>query len=152
MPTTKIIWRQEDRETPMERARRASLTASAALASMWGIHDALLDTTGYRDDVAFYDRVFGSLTSALTTARTLLEAYEYFLARCAEAGLTPEQAHTSWQVHSSPAFEAELVNAEEFGPNALGMIDRQILRPMGLQPHDEDGDSESGLEGGSGDV
>jgi hypothetical protein len=151
MPTTKQIWRQEDRESPMERARRESLTASAALVSMWGIYDALIDTTGY-NDVAFYDRVFTSLTSTLTTTRTLLEAYEYFLARCGEAGLSPEQAHTSWQVHSSPAFEAELVHAEEFGPNALGMIDRQILRPMGLQPHDEDDDSESGLEGGSADV
>src|SRR5712691_11474922 len=148
MPTTKHIWRQADRETPMEQARRASLAASAALSSMWGIHDALLDSAGY-DEVAFYKRVFRELVTTLSTTRTLLEAYEYFLARCAEAGLSPEQAHTSWQVHSSPAFEAELVEAEALGPNAMGMIDRQILRPMGLKPHDEDEDSESGLEGGS---
>jgi thiol-disulfide isomerase/thioredoxin len=69
----------------------------SALACALAANDALLDTTGYTD-VVFYDRVFKSLTSALSTARTLLEAYEYFLARCAEAGLTPEQARSAAEV------------------------------------------------------
>ena len=146
MSMIKHIWRQADRESPMEQARRASLAASTALESMYAIYDALLDTAGYEDS-AFYTRVLGEASSALLKARTLLEAFEYFLARCSEAGLTPEQAHAAWHIHSSPAFEAELVEAEALGPNAMGMIDRQVLAKMGLKPHDEDA-----LEGGSADV
>jgi len=66
--------------------------------------------------------------------RILLEAYDYFLARCQEGGITLEQEEAAWQVHSSAAFEAELIEAESYGPNAIHMIDEQILTHLGLPP------------------
>jgi hypothetical protein len=39
---------------------------------------------------------------------------------------------------ASPAFEAELVEAESYGPNMLPMIDAQILSHLGLAPHDRE--------------
>ena len=81
-------------------------------------------------------RVLRPLHEALWHTRILLDAYDYFLARCQEAGLTLEQAEAAWQVHSSPAFEAELVTGESYGPNALRMVDEQILAHLGLPPHD----------------
>ena len=66
--------------------------------------------------------------------RILLEAYDYFLARCQDGGITLEQEEAVWQVHSSAAFEAELIEAESYGPNAIHMIDEQILTHLGLPP------------------
>ena len=71
--------------------------------------------------------------------RILLEAYDCFLARCQEGGITLEQEEAAWQVHSSAAFEAELIEAESYGPNAMHLIDEQILTHLGLPPHVAEG-------------
>jgi hypothetical protein len=109
------------------------MTALALVTGMTDMYDIQVDVT--RQEGIFYQRVLGFLSGALYHTRTLLEAYDYYLARCAEAGLTAEQAHTAWQIHSSPEFEAEIVEAESYGPNALRMIDEQVLRPLGIGPH-----------------
>jgi hypothetical protein len=69
-------------------------------------------------------------------ARTLHQAYAYFLARCQEGGLTLEQAEAAWLAHASPALEDELLEAESYGPNTMRMIDEQILTHLGLPPHE----------------
>jgi hypothetical protein len=119
----------------MPRARRDLLTALAQVRAMESLYEDTLERL--RQAPVFYQRVLTSLHETLWHTRTLLEAYDYFLARCAEAGFTPEQAEAAWQVHSSPAFEAELIEAESYGPNALPMVDEQILAKLGLAPHDQ---------------
>jgi hypothetical protein len=47
-----------------------------------------------------------------------------------------EDAAAAWDMHSSEAFEAELVEAERYGPNALRMIDAALLARLGIAPHD----------------
>ena len=66
--------------------------------------------------------------------RILLEAYDCFLARCQDGGITLEQEEAAWEVHSSAAFAAELIEAESYGPHAMHMIDEQILTHLGLPP------------------
>jgi hypothetical protein len=120
----------------MLKARRDILTALAQLRGMESLCDDTLERL--QQQPVFYKRVLTPLLEALWHTRILLDAYDYFLARCQEAGLTPDQAEAAWQVHSSPAFEAELIEAESYGPNALRMIDEQILAKLGLKPHDAD--------------
>jgi len=132
---TKQIWRQEDREDSMAAARRTVIKATTTLAGFWALYEA--DLEGVRYKTPIYDRALKPLTDALNAARTLLEAYDYFLARCAEAGLTAVQAHAAWEAQSSPAWEAELVDAESYGPNALRLVDEHILSHLGIVPHEE---------------
>jgi hypothetical protein len=132
----------------MERARRESLTVLATVTGMTDLYDGQLEAISAQPAI-FYERVLGYLQRALYDTRTLVEAYDYYLARCAEAGVTPDQAHAAWQVHSSPDFEGELGAAEAYGPNAMRMIDEQILAKLGIAPHaaevpDEDGDETDG--------
>jgi hypothetical protein len=129
------IWSQADRETPMLRARRDLLTTLATVTGMDAMYDAQVERI--QQQPVFYDRVLKPLATTLWHTRILLEAYDYFLARCQEAGISLDQAQAAWQVHSSPAFEAELIEAESYGPNAMHMIDTQILCHLGLAPHDE---------------
>jgi hypothetical protein len=129
------IWSQADREPPMLRARRDVLTALAQVRGMEGVYEDTLERL--QQEPVFYKRVLAPLHEALWHTRILLEAYDYFLARCQEAGLSLDQAEAAWQVHSSAAFEAELIEAESYGPNALHMVDAQILAKLGLAPHDE---------------
>jgi hypothetical protein len=129
------IWSQADREPPMLRARRDVLTMLATVNGMDAMYDAHLERIAQQP--VFYERVLKPLATTLWHTRTLLEAYDYFLARCGEASITLDQAQAAWQVHSSEAFEAELIEAESYGPNAMRMIDEQILRHLGLGPHDE---------------
>ena len=138
MPTN-TIWSQEDRETPMLRARRTLLTTLASVTAMEAIYDRHVERT--QQEPVFYERVLIPLQTALWHTRTLLEAHDYSLARCLEAGVSLDHAHAAWQVHSSPTFEAELIEAESYGPNAMHMIDEQILRHLGLPPHDSEQDA-----------
>jgi hypothetical protein len=128
------IWSQADREFESQKARRDLLTALAQVRSMESLYEDTLERL--QQAPVFYTRVLRPLHEALWHTRILLDAYDYFLARCQEAGLTLEQAEAAWQVHSSPAFEAELVMGESYGPNALRMVDEQILSHLGLPPHD----------------
>jgi hypothetical protein len=137
-PATKIIWKQEDRESPADQARRAIHQAEAALESVWSIWDAQLDVLAHRPDLPkMCGRTITALWTAIQTAQTLVEGYDYYLARCAEAGISPEDAAAAWNMHSSEAFEAELVEAESCGPNALRMIDETILARLGVPPQGE---------------
>lgn len=140
--TTKHIWSQKDRETPMEQARREVLTAVAALRHLRAVFEESLDGL-YRHNApsTLYARALQPLSERLNDASTLLDAYDYYLARCAEAGLTPERATAAWEAQSTPAWEAEVVEAESYGPNAMHMVDEQILAALGLPPHDVDGDT-----------
>ena len=131
-----IIWGQADRESPMGRARRDIVTALSQVRGMESLYEDHLERL--QQQPVFYQRVLTPLHDALWHTRTLLEAYDYFLARCGEAGVSLDQADAAWQVHSSPAFEAELIEAESYGPNALHMVDEQILAALGLPPHDAD--------------
>jgi hypothetical protein len=139
MPT-KTIWNQADRETGLAKARREVLMALASVRSLEAIHDAALEAV--QQQPIFYARVLTPLAERLWHTRILLEAYDYFLARCQEAGVSLDQAQAAWQVHSSPEWEAELREAESYGPNAMGMIDEQILRHLGIAPHDQDAPEE----------
>jgi hypothetical protein len=65
-----------------------------------------------RDTPTMFGRVLRHLSQAMQAAQTLIEAYDYYLARCLEAGIGPEDAAAAWDIHSSEAFEAELVEAE----------------------------------------
>jgi hypothetical protein len=97
LPTpSNIIWTQAERETPMEQERRAVLQAEAAVKALWAIYDAELETLRHRAPRMF-GRVPARLSGALTQAQTLLETYDYFLARYAEAGLSPEDAAAAWE-------------------------------------------------------
>ena len=87
--------------------------------------------------LTLYARALHPLSEQLDAATTLIEAYDCYLARCAAAGLTPERATAAWEAQSTPAWEAELVEAEADGPNALPMVDAQILAALGLPPHEE---------------
>ena len=81
-------------------------------------------------------RAVDQLSTAISTARILVEAYDYYLARCIEAGISPEDAAAAWNIHSSEPFEAEVVEAESYGPNAMRMIDEHILAKLGIAPYD----------------
>jgi hypothetical protein len=120
----------------MQRARRDILTALAQVEGMARLYEDTLERLA--QEPVFYQRVLTPLHELLWQTRHLLEAYDYFLARCLEAGITRDQAEAAWQVHSSPAFEAELVEAESYGPNILHMIDTQILCHLGLAPYDRE--------------
>jgi hypothetical protein len=119
----------------MERARRDILTALAGVTGMEALYDDHLERLQLQQEPVLYARALKPLHELLWHTRTLLEAYDYFLARCQDAGLSVEQAQAAWQVHSSPAFEAEMIEAESYGPNAMRMIDEQILHHLGLPPH-----------------
>jgi hypothetical protein len=130
-----IIWKQADRETPTDKERRTLHQAEAALEVLWAIWDTQLDTLYHRDAPKMFGRVLKQLNAAIHAAQTLVEAYDYYQARCAEAGITPEDAAAAWDMHSTEAFEAELVDAESVGPNAMRMIDEKILATLGIPPH-----------------
>jgi hypothetical protein len=135
---THHIWSQKDRETPMQRARREVVTALGALRSMQAIfEEALEELYRHNDPSTLYGRVLQPLSERINEATTLLEAYDYFLARCAEASLPPERATAAWEAQTSPAWEAAVLEAESYGPNALRMVDTQILAALGLPPHDD---------------
>ena len=135
--TTKQIWSQKDRETPMEQARREVLTAVAALRHLRAVFEESVDSMYSRSDRTLYARALQPLSESLSDASILLEAYDYYLARCAEAGLTPERATAAWEAQSSPGWEAEVIEAEAVGPNAMHMVDAQILAALGLPPHED---------------
>jgi hypothetical protein len=82
-----------------------------------------------------FGRILGHLSTALLQGQTLLEAYDYFQVRCAEAGISPEDAAAAWDMHSSEAFEADIIEAESYGPNAMRMIDETILARLRIPPH-----------------
>ena len=133
MKRTKHIWHQQDRESGLTLARRHVLTTLASVEAMYHMADGALEDR--RRTPVFYQRALQPLLTAINQTQTLLEAYDYFLARCQEGGITLDQAEAAWQVHSSAAFEAELIEAESYGPNAMRMIDEQILVHLGLPPH-----------------
>jgi hypothetical protein len=128
------IWRQADRETGLVKARRDLLLALGAVDGLSALSDGHLDRL--RHEPVFYARALTPLFEALSLTRILLEAYEYFLARCQEAGMSLDDAQAAWQVHSSPEFEGELLDAERYGPNAMAMIDQHILARLGIGPND----------------
>jgi hypothetical protein len=135
--SSSILWRQEDRETDAEKERRLLHKAQGALQGIWAIVETQLDEPfGHRTEPAMLGRVVKHLTTALNAAQTLIDAYEYHLARCLEASLSPETAATAWQLHSSEVFEAELIEAESYGPNFMRLVDETILAPLGIGPHD----------------
>jgi hypothetical protein len=136
--TTKHIWSQRDRETPMEQTRRDVVTAVAALRHLRAVFEESLEGLyRHQDPSALFARALQPLSEQLNATTTLVEAYDYYLARCAEAGLTPERATAAWEAQTSPAWEAEVVEAEAYGPNALPMVDAQILAALGLPPHED---------------
>ena len=146
MPT-KIIWHQKDREDAPTRARRTLIEAEAALSAMWDLYDGRLEHLT-ASGPALLTRALKPLSEALLRARTLVDAYDYYVTRCLEAGLTPEQAHAGWDEWSSEDFEADLVEAESYGPNAIAMIDETILARLGivpLEPREEDTDDDEGM-------
>ena len=61
--------------------------------------------------------------------------------------MTAAQAHAAWEAHSSPAFEAELIEAESYSPNALLMVHTQILSHLGIVPHEETIAQDDGSDG-----
>jgi hypothetical protein len=141
MPPTKILWNQADRETPQERERRTILQAQGLLAAMQHICDEGLDGVWHRAPKLF-ERLGHTLQDALTAARVWLEAYDYFQARCAEAGMSPEDAAAAWDLHVTPEFERELVEAEGYGPNAIRMLDETVLRTLQIAPAEPAGEEE----------
>jgi hypothetical protein len=143
MPTSKLIWHQSDREAPLPRARREVQALTTVLQGAYAMYEDQVGLSSH--EVPFYARTLAPVTTALTAAQTLLRAYDYYLARCQEAGRSLDEAQAAWQVHSSPAFEAEIVEAESYGPNAMDMIDREVLAKMGIAPH-ADGDDAAAAE------
>jgi hypothetical protein len=133
MSSIKHIWHQDDREEGLTLARRKALMTLATVTALCDIADESLSRV--RQEPVFYKRALEPLSTAIGHARTLLDAYDYYLARCQEGGITLDQAEAAWQVHSSAAFEAEMIEAESYGPNAMHMIDAQILVHLGLPPH-----------------
>jgi hypothetical protein len=88
MNSTKHVWHQEDREDVITLARRRVLMTLAAVEAMSHIADGSLDDL--RHKMVFYQRALAPLQAAISQARTLLDAYDYFLARCQEGGITLE--------------------------------------------------------------
>jgi hypothetical protein len=129
-----LIWHQADRDTPSEQERRSILQAEAAVKALWAIYDAELASLQQRAPKMF-SRILGQLSTALNQAQTLLEAYDYYQVRCAEAGISPEDAAAAWDTHSSDAFEADIIEAESYGPNAMRMIDETILARLRIPPY-----------------
>jgi hypothetical protein len=102
---------------------------------MLAMKDAELDRLRSHH-VKMFPRVIDELGDALHAALTLVRAYDYYIARCTEAGIPPKDAAVAWNIHSSEAFERELVEAESYGPNALRLVDTQILAKLGIAPHE----------------
>ena len=128
-----IIWHQADRETPNQTAVRNIHQAEAVLRSLQGVlHEELADW--HKHPMQMLGRVYEQVSTALNVALTLAEAYDYFLHRCLEAGMSAEDAQAAWNIHSSAAFEAEVVEAESYGPNAMRMIDATILSKLHIAP------------------
>jgi hypothetical protein len=134
---TEHIWSQPDRETPMQRARRDVITAVGAVESMRALFEDALASLYRPSETTLYARALQPLSAQISRALTLLEAYDYYLARCAEAGLTPAHAQAAWEAQSSAAWEAALVEGESHAPNALAMVDTQSLVALGLPPHED---------------
>jgi hypothetical protein len=132
--SSRTLWHQSDRETPADQARRTIHQAEAALQALWAVFDAQLDPVAHQDAPKMFGRTLTALGAALQAAQTLVGAYDYFLARCLEAGMSPADAAAAWDMHSSEAFEAEIVEAEAVGPNALRMIDDRLLARLGIAP------------------
>lgn len=129
--TTKHIWSQTDRETPMEQSRRKVVTALAGLRHMRAVFAEALDELYRVNDLStLYGRALHPLSERLNDATILLEAYDYHLARCAEAGLAPTHAAAAWEAQSSPAWEADVIEAESYGPNVLYNVDKQNLQSL----------------------
>src|SRR5262245_12476903 len=84
------IWSQEDREIGIAKARRDVLTTLATVSGMDAMYDAQLERI--EQQPVFYERVLKPLTTALWHTRILVQAFDYFLARCQEAGVSRDQA------------------------------------------------------------
>jgi hypothetical protein len=50
--------------------------------------------------------------------------------------MSPADAAAAWDIHSSETFEAALVEAESYSPNALRMIDDRLLARLEIPPHE----------------
>ena len=124
---------QEDRDDEMQRARRTVVKIKAALEAIWLLSDEMLDA--HRYDVPLYTRICAVMAQAVQAQRLLIEAFDYYLARCAEAGLSVREAAAAWERYTAPMFEAELVEEGVYGAALLDRIDFQILLPLGLAPH-----------------
>jgi hypothetical protein len=134
MARMKSIWYQKDREDSMALARRRVLKTLATVESMGYIADTAFHPTRTTD--VFYPSAEYPLREAIWHARVLLNAYDYYLARCQEGGIPLDQAETAWQVHASPAFEDELIEAEDSMASTMPLVDAQILSHLGLPPHE----------------
>jgi hypothetical protein len=134
MKKTKYICEQEDREDGMTLARRRVLKTLATVESMAHIANTAFHPTRTTD--VFYHRTEQPLRDAIWHASVLLRAYDYYLARCQEGGITLAAAEAAWQGHASPAFETALLEEEPWSPNVLHRIDEQILTHLGLPPHE----------------
>jgi len=142
---TKLTWHQEDLDTAPARTLRELHKAQSALEVAGDLVDNQLNPLRAEGGPTMFTRALTQFETTLSAMETLTKAYEYYLVRCLEAGLSPAAAATAWNIHSSEAFEDELIEAERHGPNAMQMIDISILRILGIPPHDQEpGDAPCG--------
>ncbi len=69
---------------------------------------------------------------ALADVSSFLGCFDYFTARCMEAGVTPDEARQQWETHAPADFLTTMRDWQEVGPNEIALVDQFILAPMGL--------------------
>ncbi len=91
-----------------------------------------------KDNVPMIEPLIKAVDVALADVRGFLDCFDYFTARCAEAGITPDDAANQWTTHAPADFLATMRDWLDVGPNAIKLVDELILAPMGRAPCPEE--------------
>ncbi len=87
-----------------------------------------------KDTLSTMEQLTKAVSVALADVRSFLGCFDYFAARCVEAGLTPDEARHQWETHAPADFLTTMRSWQEVGPNEIALVDQFILKPMGLPP------------------
>jgi hypothetical protein len=115
--------------TALQQARQHVFALSVRTESLLAVYNAPEVTTDYQEPECI-SRVRLRLEAILCDTAELLKAYTFYLARCADQGVTLAQADTLWEQHAPATFDQELLQAAYTGGEPEQLIEGHILRHM----------------------
>ena len=126
-----MIWGQADRGSAMQVLHRKIADHARTLRITEDIFDDI-EPALRKDTLSTMEQLTKAVYVALADVRSFLGCFDYFAARCVEAGLTPDEARHQWETHAPEDFLTTMRDWQEVGPNEIALVDQFILAPMGL--------------------
>ena len=124
-----MIWGQADRGSAMQVLHRKIVDHARTLRITEDIFDDI-EPALRKDTLPTMEPLTKAVYVALADVSSFLGCLDYFMARCGEAGLTPDEARSQWETHAPADFLTTMRDWQEVGPNEIALVDQFILAPM----------------------